>query len=108
MMWPRFLTREIVPEPRVFTNEQLFGLVAERLGDTDSLNLVNEEEEQKVYHALASVDGLVDVLRDTMVKDMRRYFAIPNGPDGDRDREVIRGGFARTAHWMAKIMKIKE
>ena len=85
----------------VFSDEELFHMVAERLGDLDSLELADQEAEDKVYKGLKAVDGITELLRDTMVKDLRRYFAAAT----EEERRTIKGGFARTAHWLSKIVK---
>ena len=101
MYWPKFLIKEVEKQ---YSDSELLLIVAERLGDPDTLNVENDEEERKIYTAISNADGIIDLLRDTMNKDLRRYFAAA----GDSERDIIKGGFARTSHWLAKILKINQ
>ncbi len=92
-MWGKQETRE-------YTASELAYKLAESLGDINSLSLPDEKEQAKIYKELNTIEGLVDMLRDTMVQDMRRYFAAQT----DKERDIIRGGFARTAYWVARIL----
>lgn len=85
------------------TEEQLAGKLALIMGDVDSID-ITKEATQEIYKIMGTIDGLLDHLKDTMVKDIQRYFAIPDGPTGDHDRAVIRGAFARTSYFRSLIL----
>lgn len=83
-----------------FTDIELAAELCRRLGDLDSTTITQKEGE-KIYKELGGIDGFVELLRDTMVNDIRRYFAAQT----EKERDIIRGGFARTAYWKAIITK---
>lgn len=105
MDWLKIFTKVVTVERR-YTDAELLGMVAERLGNINDLSVEGEADELNIYTRLSGVDGFVPLLRDTMAKDIRRFFATPDGVTGEHDRSVIRGGFARTAHFASKILKI--
>lgn len=96
-MW--FNKQEVKPID-AFTDIELATELARRQGDLDSTTITHEEGE-KIYKELGAIDGLVELLRDTMVNDIRRYFAAQT----EKERDIIRGGFARVAYWKAIITK---
>lgn len=101
MRWPKFLIKEVVVEvEKKYSPEELASMLAESLGDINTLSIPDEKEEAKIYKELNAVEGIIDILRDTMVKDIRRYFAAQT----EKERDIIRGAFSRTAHWMTKIL----
>lgn len=85
------------------TEEQLAGKLAIIMGDVDSID-ITPDGVKEIYKMMGTIDGLMDHLKDTMVKDIQRYFAVPDGPTGDHDRAVIRGAFARTAYFRSLIL----
>ena len=78
---------------------ELAAQLAEKLGDIDSLDITTEGAQQ-IFDQLAGVDGLLDFLRDTMVNDIKRYFAAQT----DKERDIIRGGYSRTAYLRDSIL----
>lgn len=94
---------KIVEVDRDLTEIELGSRLAEKLGDIDSLNLTAEGVNQ-VFSDLSRVEGLLDFLRDTMVSDIRRYFAAQT----EKERDIIRGGFSRTAYLKTEIMKMQQ
>ncbi len=57
-------------------------------------NSLTKEQEVLVFKALSMVDGIQEFFRDTMAKDLRRYFVAQD----DKEREMIRGAFLRTEY----------
>lgn len=62
---------------------------------------LDEEQEKKLFESLKHVEGIQEYLRDTLAKDMRRYFAAGT----DDERAIVRGAFARTSYWLGKLAK---
>ncbi len=77
--------------------------VEEMLQDLGNIedNALSQEQEILVFKGLSQVEGLQEFLRDTMVKDLRRYFIAQN----DKEREMIRGAFLRTEYFRNGIKK---
>jgi hypothetical protein len=46
----------------------------------------------ELYSDMAKIDGLHEFFRETMINDIKRYFAAQT----DRERDIIRGAFSRT------------
>jgi len=78
---------------------ELSSKLANLLGDIESVEIVTEAQKQ-IFKDLAGVDGLLDYLRDTLVNDMKRYF----GAQSEKERDIIRGGFSRTAYIRSRIL----
>jgi hypothetical protein len=96
----KIVFKEVYPK---YSADELAEMLAAELGDTDSLTLTTGETE-KIYAELANIDGLSELLRDTMIQDVRRYF----GASDDNERNLIRGSFARTSYWRSKINNKRE
>lgn len=86
------------------SEQELMSQFTESLGDLYELDLPNQEAEIKIYKTLAKVDGIHKLLRDTMVKDMRRYFAAQD----DRERHLIYGAFSRTSYLYSRIVNLTD
>jgi hypothetical protein len=82
---------------------ELAAMIADKLGDVDSMD-ITKEGVSEIYDALSGIEGLVDYLSDTMNKDIRRYFAAQT----DKERDLIRGAFARTSYIRALVLDRKE
>lgn len=72
------------------------------IGNIEDINLTKEGEDT-ILADLAGIDGILDYLRDTMSKDIKRYFAAQT----EKERDIIRGAFARVAYLRAEIVKLK-
>lgn len=84
---------------RELNEQELAGRLAMLLGDTDSVEMTKDATKE-IFTAMGGIDGILDYLRDTMVADVKRYFAAQN----DHDRDIIRGGFSRTAFLRSQII----
>jgi hypothetical protein len=96
-MWPKFLIKEVEKE---YTDIELSEKLAAKLGNSDLMELP-EAAHARIYKEMANIDGIQDLFRDTMVADLRRYFAATN----DHDRDLVRGGFSRTAYLRAQVKR---
>ena len=81
-----------------FTEEELSYMLVSLLGDED--DELGEKEEQKIFSEAKKVEGLVEYLRRTATKDVKRYFGVPT----PHEQLIIRGSFARTLYLKSKIM----
>ena len=55
---------------------------------------IEKAEEEVILKQVGDVEGFVQYMRKMANNDMRRYFAAVT----DKDRDVIRGAFARTVY----------
>ena len=101
-MWPFKKTEiKVVEVDRVMNEIELASKLANLLGDVDSVE-ITKEGTKELFQAMSSVDGLADFFRDTMMNDIRRYFAAQT----DHERDIIRGGFARTSYLRAQLLDV--
>jgi hypothetical protein len=63
---------------------------------------IPKEESEKLFNAVADIDGAFEYFRSTLESDMKRYF----NATSDEDRNMIRGAYNRTMYFY-KIMKGK-
>ena len=82
-----------------YSEVELAGMLADKLGNFD-ITEIAPEGVKEIYQGLAGVDGLLDYLKDTMIQDIKRYFAATT----DHDRDLIRGAFSRTSYMRARIL----
>lgn len=80
---------------------ELASKLAALTGDIESIEIAKEGKEE-IFTDLAGVDGILDFLRDTMVNDIKRYFAAQN----DHERDLIRGAFSRTAYLRSQVLLV--
>ncbi len=78
---------------------ELAAALAEKLGDIQSVE-ITKDGAKEIYQHMGNIDGLLDHLRDTMVNDIKRYFAAQT----DIERSIIRGAFSRTSYFRSQIM----
>lgn len=81
------------------TVEELSLLLAEKLKDAEPV--VDEAQERALFKELKGFDGIVDYLRTTAARDIRRYF----GAATKEEQLLIRGAFARTMYLKTKILE---
>ena len=75
------------------TEADLELLLLESYGDIFD-DEVERAEEEVILKQVGDVEGFVQYMRKMANNDMRRYFAAVT----DKDRDVIRGAFARTVY----------
>ena len=80
-----------------FTEEELSVMLADILKTSD--DTVDDAQEIKLFKELNGVEGLVEYLRETSNKDMRRYF----GAVTKEEQLVIRGAYSRTNYFKTKV-----
>lgn len=84
---------------REYTEAEFYLKFAEILGDVESKDIVPEAVTQ-IFNDVSMVDGFSEYLKDTLKNDLHRSFAAQN----DRERDIIRGGFSRTAYILGKLL----
>ena len=52
---------------------------------------ISKEEEERIWKAIANIDGAKDYFKDTMALDVRRYFDAVK-----EQQDFIKGAFSRT------------
>ncbi len=90
---------KVVEVDRQLGEVELASRLADLMGDIDSVEIAKEGTKE-IFAQLANVDGLMDFLRDTMVNDIKRYFSAQT----DRERDIVRGGFYRTAYIRSQVL----
>lgn len=90
MFWKQEPKIEVVT---TMTEVELASKLAELMGDVESIE-ITKEGVKEVFQQMGRIDGLLDFLRDVMMNDIKRYFNAAT----DREREIIRGGYSRTAY----------
>jgi hypothetical protein len=99
MWWqPKIIVKTIEIEKDSTESELSFKL-ANKLGDLTAVEITTEGVDQ-LFTQLSGVDGLLDYLADTMRADINRYFSAVT----DKDRDIIRGAFSRTAFIRAALL----
>ncbi len=78
---------------------ELSAALAEKMGDIQAVE-ITKDGAKEIYAQMGSIDGLLDHLRDTMVNDIKRYFAAQT----DTERSIIRGAFSRTSYFRSLIL----
>ncbi len=78
---------------------ELSAALAEKMGDIQSVE-ITKDGAKEIYAQMGNIDGLLDHLRDTMVNDIKRYFAAQT----DIERSIIRGAFSRTSYFRSLIL----
>lgn len=86
-----------------YTEVELAAMLANKLGDLDDVEITSDGVKE-IFSEMAGIDGLLNYFKDTMAKDIKRYFSVPDGPIGDHDRAIIRGAFSRTAFLRAQCL----
>lgn len=79
------------------TVDELCQELASRLFEPSSQ--VEKEQEEKLFESLKHIEGLQEYLKDTANRDIQRYF----GAADDKERNLTRGAFARTAYFLSRI-----
>jgi hypothetical protein len=85
------------------TEAELALAYAESLGDVTDYKL-SQEDEQRMFEDLNSVDNFSDYLRATSAKDIQRYFAA----ETDKQRDIVRGAVSRTLYFRGMLGRRKE
>lgn len=90
---------KIVEVDRPMDEIELASKLAELMGDLDSVE-ITKDGAKEIYRAIGNVDGLLDHLKDIMLNDIRRYFAAQT----EKERDIIRGGYSRTAYLRSQVL----
>lgn len=61
--------------------------------------IIEKEDEIRIFNELSKIDGLHEYLRTLMARDMRLHFTCPK-----TEQDLIRGSFYRT-EWLSKKIK---
>lgn len=82
------------------TDTVLETMLCEKIGDVFDYKL-DPKVEKGIFADVSKVDFIMEYLRATMAKDIQRYFAAPD----EKQRDIIRGAFARTVYLKSRISK---
>lgn len=89
-------------------NDALIEEFTDRISDFlikgDNKDEADKEFEERLFVELGNVDGIDQYLRETMAKDVLRYYQAQS----EERRQRIKGTFARTAYFRRKIQKYRE
>lgn len=86
-------------EKKELNEVELSAALAAKMGDIQSIE-ITKDGAKEIYASMGNIDGLLDHLRDTMVNDIKRYFAAQT----DAERQIIRGAFSRTSYFRSLIL----
>jgi len=65
---------------------------------------MGSQESELFFQQLAGLEGIDEYLKDMAAKDMVRYF----GASNDKERDMVRGAFARTVYIENKVRAIRK
>lgn len=82
-----------------FTEEQLLEMLVETMGNP-VLFEYKDEDAQRVFKDMGNIEGVHDLLRNVMGRDMQLYFLAQD----DAGRASIRGAYQRMA-WIRGYMQ---
>lgn len=77
----------------LYSEEELESMLLKRYGIITDYE-INKKEEEKLFEALKEVEGFMDYLKNTIAKDITRYFTAQK-----EQHDVIKGAFARTLYF---------
>lgn len=97
--WEPKIVIKIVEVERQMDEVELASKLAELLGDLNSVDLTKDGAKD-IYRDMGRIDGSIDAYKEIMMNDIKRYFAAQT----EKERDTIRGAFARTAYLRSQML----
>lgn len=83
------------------TMEDISDLAIQTVGPLFADERISREEEFVIFEQMNKIEGLDDYLRNTMSKDVKRYFQASS----EKEREQVRGAYARALYFRGLLHK---
>ncbi len=75
--------------------------MAEEYNDINPLDaVIDKEEERRILMEISQIDGIHELLRAYLARDMRSFFSCQK-----EEQDTVRGAFLRTQHLISQIKK---
>ena len=103
---PAVLTKEealAFLEMQDLTIEDISSLAIKTLGPLFTNEILTKQDEYDIFDKIAEIPGSEDYFRDTMSRDLKRFFA----SQSDAAREQVRGAYSRPLY-MRSLLNRKE
>lgn len=109
-MWPK---KQVAKEIKALTKEEalaflsaqkisleeLSELVIDSLGDVMAGEYTSKQDEFNIFEQIGAIDGIDEYLRDTLSRDLKRFFASQD----PKQQEQVRGAYARSLYWRSML-----
>jgi hypothetical protein len=79
--------------------EEIAELGMKTLGTLFTNERVSRQDEFQIFDEISKIEGIENYLRDTMARDVKRYFTASD----DHGRDQVRGAYARTMYWRSLL-----
>lgn len=76
--------------------EEVSSLAARTLGPVFSNERISKQDEFEMFNKMAEIPGIKEYMRDTMSRDLKRFFSAID----PKQQDQVRGAFSRALYWL--------